>query len=105
MEQGGLCKHCRCPMIRDMRNAGEMGVTIDRVDDQLHHWQSNCHLSCCYCNTRRIHTGDDHGWQPTRRRDMCVGDGAKPAVVTFDHVYTAMREMLLEAYKTYQIGL
>ena len=92
-------------MIRDMLNAGDMGATRDRVDDQLHHWQSNCHLSCCYCNTHRIHTGDGHGWQPTRRRDLCMGNEAKPIVMTFDSVYAAQQEMLVDAYETYQIGL
>ena len=80
-------------------------MTIDRVDDQLHHWQSNCRLSCCYCNTRRIHTRDDHIWHPTRRRDLCVGDELKPAVMTFESVYAAKWEMFIAAYETCQIGL
>ena len=92
-------------MIRDMTNAGDTGVTIDRVDDEIRHWQGNCHLSCCYCNTHRIHTGDEGGWQPVGRRHLCVGDEAKPTVVTFNCAYMARLEMLVEAYETYQIGL
>jgi hypothetical protein len=61
MEQQQLkCRYCLQEMLLNYETRREMRQwTLDRLDNDLGHTDTNCHLACLKCNLQRRRTNDD----------------------------------------------
>lgn len=54
-KQQNLCHYCQTPMNWLRRRDRKNGLTVERSDNNLAHYRSNCKSLCCKsCNSRRL---------------------------------------------------
>ena len=53
-EQQNLCYYCQTPMNWIQRRSGKTGLTLERKNNRVPHYKSNCLGLCCKsCNSKR----------------------------------------------------
>ena len=55
-KQENKCCYCNVNMEHHERRANPKGLTLERADNSLPHYITNCHLCCKSCNSKRYST-------------------------------------------------
>ena len=53
-KQQNKCWYCLCEMNWLERRTSKNGLTVERIDNALPHYVSNCTLACKRCNSRKF---------------------------------------------------